>query len=78
MKQYVEEQTSAPACGSADEEVRDSGRTDQKRKADEVLEQTLRTALNEAALPQAAAPWLGTLRAELNKRAKARKPTGKS
>jgi hypothetical protein len=53
-------------------------RRDQERKADEVLEQTLRTALNKAAVPQAAAPWLGTLRAELTKRAEALKPAGKS
>jgi hypothetical protein len=54
------------------------GRQDPERKADDVLEQTLRTALNEAAVPQAAAPWLGTLRAELSKRARARKPAGES
>jgi hypothetical protein len=78
MTQYAEPQASARAHGSAGEEVRGSERTDQEPETGKVLEQTLRTALHEAAVPQAAAPWLGTLRAELTKRAKARKRTRKS
>jgi antitoxin ParD1/3/4 len=78
MKQYVEEQVSAGAYSSASEYVRELVRTDQKRKAREVLEQTLLAALNDGDAEQATPKWWATLRAELKKRAKARKPARKS
>jgi antitoxin ParD1/3/4 len=75
---YVEEQVSAGAYSSAGEYVRELVRTDQKRKARKVLEQTLLAALNEGDAEQATPEWWATLRAELTKRSKARKPARKS
>jgi antitoxin ParD1/3/4 len=78
MKQYVEEQVTAGAYSSASEYVRELVRTDQKRKAREALEQTLLAALDEGSAAQATPEWWATLRAEVTKRAKARKPARKS
>jgi len=77
MKQYVEEKVSAGAYSSASEYVRELVRTDQKRKAREVLGQTLLAALKEGDAEPATPEWWATLRVELKKRAKACKPAGK-
>ena len=78
MKQYVEEQVNAGGYSSASEYVRELVRTDQKRKAKEVLEQTLLAALNEGEPVNATPEWWDTLRQEVTKRAKARKPAKES
>jgi antitoxin ParD1/3/4 len=78
MKQYVEEQVNAGGYSSASEYVRELVRTDQKRKAKEVLEQTLLAALNEGEPVNATPEWWDTLRQEVTKRAKARKSTRES
>jgi antitoxin ParD1/3/4 len=75
MKQYVEEQVSAGGYSSASEYVRDLVRGDQKRKAGEMLEQTLLAALNEGEAENATPEWWTNLRREITKRARARKPT---
>lgn len=73
MKQYVEEQVSAGGYSSASEYVRELVRTDQKRKAKEMLEETLLAALNEGEAVEATPEWWATLRDDLKKRSKARK-----
>ena len=78
MKQYVEDQVSAGGYSSASEYVRELLRIDQKRKNRDGLEQTLLAALNEGEAVEATPEWWATLRQEMMKRAKARKPAGKT
>ncbi len=73
MKQYVEDQVSSGGYSSASEYVRELLRTDQKRKAEEALEETLLAALKEGEPVDATPEWWATLRADLRKRSKTRK-----
>lgn len=72
MKQFVEEQVSAGAYSSASEYVRELVRADQKRKAKEVLEDTLLAALNEGETTKATPEWWANLQKEVKKRTKTR------
>lgn len=74
LKEYIEEQVSAGNYSSASEYVRELVRHDQTRKAKEVLERTLDAALREGAPEQVTAEWWASLRKEITKRAKDRKP----
>jgi antitoxin ParD1/3/4 len=73
LKQYVEEQVSEGGYSSASEYVRELLRTDQKRKAKDMLEQTLLAALNEGQPVEATPEWWAALRDEVSKKSKARK-----
>ena len=73
MKQYVEEQVDSGGYSSASEYVRELVRTDQKRKAKEMLEETLLAALNEGEAVEASPEWWATLRRDLKKRSETRK-----
>ncbi len=73
MKQYVEEQVTVRDYSSASEYMRELVRTDQKRNAREQLERTLLESLTEGEAQEATPEFWNTLRAELSKRAKARK-----
>ena len=73
MKQFVEEQVSAGGYSSASEYVRDLVRTDQKRKAKEMLEETLLAAVREGEPVEATPEWWAALRDEAKKRSKTRR-----
>ena len=73
MKQYVEEQVTVGDYSSASEYMRELVRADQKRNAREQLELTLLESLAEGEAEEATPEFWSTLRAELGKRAKARK-----
>lgn len=72
MKQFVEEQVSAGAYSSASEYVRELVRADQKRKAKEVLEDTLLAAISEGETTEATPEWWANLQKEVKKRTKTR------
>lgn len=73
LKQYVEEQVSEGGYSSASEYVRELLRIDQKRKAREMLEQALLSALNEGEPVEATPEWWAALRDEVSRKSKARK-----
>ena len=72
MKQYVDEQVIAGEYSSASEYMRQLVRADQKRHAREQFEQTLLASLSEGEAEEATPEFWSTLRAEFNKRSKAR------
>ena len=72
MKQYVDEQVKSRDYGSASEYVRDLVRTDQKRKAQEQLENVLLEALRSGEPVDVTAAAWEELRQKIRERAQAR------
>ncbi len=72
MKQFVEEQVIIGEYSSTSEYMRELVRADQKRKAKEEFEQTLLASLSEGEAEEATPEFWSTLRAEFDKRSKAR------
>ena len=76
MKQYVDEQVTVGEYSSISEYMRQLVRADQKRNARAQLEQTLLASLHEGEAEEATPEFWSTLRAEFDKRSKARQTVG--
>ena len=77
MKQFVEDQVTAGAYSSASEYVRELVRADQKRHAQEQLEQVLLSAINSGDPIEVTPEMIHEVRQRLKARAAQRKRVGR-